>query len=100
MYFTTAQYPALKGMAKKDRNRTVSAALNQHGKWVDRRLGLAILIFAVASYLFVHYETRLGLPGWIAPVFFLGNGLILSLYVLWEINAGLYEAVSKYTHKT
>lgn len=97
MYFKTTEYPLLKGMTKKDQNKVIAAALRQHSRWVGRRFYIILLMIFIGTVLLSLYDTRLGLPAWFLPIYVLGIGLMFYLYLLWEINGAIFEAVSKYT---
>lgn len=83
-------------MAKTERNRIVGAAPQENNKWVGRRF--VVIIFLTCAVLIARFESNLELPSWFGLVFMLGSGLLLYLYLLWEINETV-EAVSKYASK-
>ena len=97
MYFKTTEYPLLKGMTKKEQNQVVAAALRQHGKWVGRRFYSVLIMVFIGSLLLGIYDTRLELPSWFLPIYAVAIATVFSLYLLWEINGAILDAVSKYT---
>ena len=99
MYSNIGQYPSLQGMKKQEQKRLVLAALRERNKWVARRFVLVLFTLFAAAILLGLFGSRFGISNWLEQILLLGGGVFFYLYLLWEINGPVYEAVSRYTNK-
>lgn len=101
MYFSARQFPAIKGLSKKEQAKLVKIALRQNDKWIGWRFAIVILILVACAFLIsrTEFALRFWNCDWFAIGFGIGFGFLFYLYLLWEINGAVYEAVSKYTSK-
>ena len=95
MYFGTSQYPSLRDKPKKEQRAIVSAAVDAHAKWVNRRFWIAIATMLLAGWLYGGmWEEQL--PLWHVVSVAVCLGTLFFCYLLFEINGPIYRAV--HTH--
>jgi hypothetical protein len=96
MYFSTANYPALRGKDKRTIATVVSAALRRHDRWANWRFWGVLGLLLMLSIGPAAFDESLQLPDRFVPAAALSAGLMFWAYLLWEINGPIYRAVQKY----
>ncbi|MBA6291526.1 hypothetical protein H4J58_00145 [Colwellia sp. MB3u-70] len=99
MYYKTGDYPELEGLNKKQKNEFVSEAVKLHNKWISLRFYFVIALTFACSFLVAEFEVALSLPDWSAWVIFPIFGLCFYIYLLWEINGAVFQAVYQHTNQ-
>lgn len=99
MYYKTGDYPELEGLNKKQKNEFVSEAVKLHNKWISLRFYFVIALTFACSFLVEKLEVALSLPDWSAWIIFPIFGLCFYIYLLWEINGAVFQAVTQHANK-
>lgn len=97
MYWTTYQYPSLAGRPRAEQKAIIRAALKEYGQGYARRFLIVTMAFLFAM-IFVIRRYYPGYPisdwrFWVLPFSF---GALIRVYLLWETNGPIHEAVKKY----
>ena len=97
MYWNAFQYPSLAGRPRAQQKEIIGGAIREYGQAYRRRF-LIVLIALIFGLVYVIPRISLGYPMsdwrfWIGP---LGAGTLIRLYLLWETNGTIHEAVKKY----
>jgi hypothetical protein len=96
VYWSSKQYPELKGLSPLEQRRILAAATSKFSKTLVRRflvavgllLGCAVLDGALLpAYPFSDWRR------WVLPI---AAGTVFYVYILWEVNGPIYRAVTRY----
>jgi peptidoglycan/LPS O-acetylase OafA/YrhL len=96
MYFSSTNYPAMRGKDKRAVTALVTAALRQHDRWAKWRFWGVLALLLTLSIGLAAFDEALQLPDWFAVAVALSGGLVFWVYLLWEINGPMHRAVQKY----
>jgi hypothetical protein len=96
MYFSTSQYPELRGKARPEQRRIVTAASRKFDRWASQRFWFVVSLLlntAYASRYFLPSQLVAELGGWPVPA---SCALAFYVYLLWDINGPALKAVHAY----
>ena len=93
MYTRPAKYPEMQGRSSGERKALLKLAMESNGNKINRNFWKMVIFLLICTIVMGSADGFFNFPPWISFCLQLFLGVLFVVYLLWQINGLLHQAV-------